>query len=831
IGTVVGRRWAAREWGSLSSAVPGPLLTLALVIGLDLLARRGMPVVHPFPVLLFAVVFSAYRGGLTPGLVSAILITLYAVHFYADPAGTLRYTPVGAYSLLATGLSAAAMAALVGRARGAALRGRAVALERQEIETFDRRLTYLSEASAVLASSLDYEVTLRDLARLSVPSIADWSTVHLVSPGGVLHFVAGAHRDPARDLLVRALGESSQRVPFGMPNAAPRILQPVDQDLRLLATDADQLKIYRALSPVSVLQIPLRARDALIGVVTLVTSREYGRVFGPESLGLARELGQRASLAVENARLYREAVDADRRHRELFEANPQPMWVLDVDTLAFLMVNDAALRQYGYTREEFLGMTIIDLRPEDEAPGLARSPEVGVRRPEVALAQHQRKDGSIVEVEMVSHELELDGRRARLVLATDVTERARTRAALQRSEERLRQVQRIDMVGRLASGVAHDFNNLLTTIRGFSELLLRELPEADDHRREVEQIRRAAERGALLTGQLLAFGRHQALEPRVLDVSGVLRNLDGLIRRLVGSDIRVELREGQDVGAVRMDPGQLEQVIVNLVLNARDAMPSGGTLRIETGERQIAGAARGRHLRPGRYLLLVVSDTGTGLVAENAPEAYDAEAAAPSPGQRAGLGLSIVYGIVRRAGGAVRISSEPGSGTTVKVYLPWVEPELPGASAPGEALRGSETVLVAEDEDGVRELLRKILVEHGHTVLEARHGRDALMIAERYERPIHLLMTDVVMPEVGGGELARRLTQRRPGLRVLFLSGYTNDEVVRRGVPGAEESFVQKPFTPEGLMRRVREILDGPPAVRPLAGGLPAISAPAAGDS
>jgi signal transduction histidine kinase/ActR/RegA family two-component response regulator len=453
-------------------------------------------------------------------------------------------------------------------------------------------------------------------------------------------------------------------------------------------------------------------------------------------------------------------------------------------------------------------MTIMDIRPPDDVPGPSAGLQQGGRRPEVALTQHQRKDGSIVDIEIVSHELELHGRRARLVLATDVTDRGRTRAALQRSEEQLRQVQRMDVVGRLASGVAHDFNNLVTTIRGFSELLLRELPEDDGHRNDVEQIRRAADRGALLTRQLLAFGRRQPLEPRVLPISATLRSLDGLIRRLVGADIRVELREERDGGSVRMDAGQLEQVIVNLVLNACDAMPSGGTLRIETTERQVAGAAGGRHLRPGRYVVLAVSDTGSAMDPETLSHVFEPDTAAPAA-PRPGLGLSIVYGIVRRSGGAVRISSEPGQGTRVKVYLPRVEWD-PGTTVAGptEGLRGDETVLLAEDEDGVRELVRKILTEHGHTVLEARHGRDALMLADRYERPIQLLVTDVVMPEMGGGELAQRLTERRPDLRVLFVSGYTNDEVLRRGIPNAGEVFVRKPFTPEDLMRRVREVLD-----------------------
>ena len=803
------RGLGVRDWSRFSAAVPGPLLTLALMIGLDLLARAGMPVVHPFPILLLAVAWSAYRGGSAPGLVSAVLTTLYAVHFLAYPIGGLRYDPVGAYTLLLIGTVSVALALLVARLQAAARRGRGAVLEREEVEAIDRRLTFLAEASSVLASSLDYEVTLRSLSRLAVPSLADWSTIHVAREGGAMHFVAGSHRDPARDLVVRVLADTDDgRVPFGQPGESPRLLSPTDQDLRALAPDPDRLRIYRTLAPTSVVQIPIRARGQLIGVINLVASREYGRVLVPADLDLARELGQRVSLAVENARLYRDSQEADRRYRALFDAHPQPMWAIDVDTLAFLEVNDAAVRFYGYSREEFLAMTIMDLRPPDDLPG----PPTGLggeRRPEVALAQHQRKNGSIVDMEIISHEMDLGGRRARLVLATDVTDRARTRAALQRSEDQLRQVQRMDIVGRLASGVAHDFNNLLTTIRGFSELLLQELPQGDRRYADVEQIRRAAERGTLLTRQLLAFSRRQPLEPRVLSLGGVLRTLDGLVRRLVGADIELEIREGPDIGAVRMDAGQLEQVIVNLVLNARDAMPAGGTLRIATAERQVAGAGGTRHLRAGRYVVLIVSDTGSALDPESLNEVFDSGTSAPPHAPRAGLGLSIVYGIVRRCGGAVRISSEPGQGTTVKVYLPRVEPDVAELdTGPADELRGTETVLVAEDEDGVRELLRKVLTEHGHTVLEARHGRDALMLAERYERPIHLLVTDVVMPEMGGPELAQRLVERRPDLQVIYVSGYTNDEVLRRGIPEEGAAFVQKPFASEDLMRRVREVLD-----------------------
>jgi len=252
----------------------------------------------------------------------------------------------------------------------------------------------------------------------------------------------------------------------------------------------------------------------------------------------------------------------------------------------------------------------------------------------------------------------------------------------------------------------------------------------------------------------------------------------------------------------------LEQILINLVLNARDAMLSGGTLTIETGERQIRGPARGRSVKPGWYIVLAVSDTGSGMDHDTLSHVFDPFFTARSPGTRTGLGLSIVYSIVRQNGGVVRVSSEPGLGTTVKIFLPKVEGTEPSLSEAPASLRGNETVLVVEDEDGVRELMRKVLTEHGHTVLEARHGRDALTVAEGYAHPIHLLVSDVVMPELGGGELAEQLAAQRPGLKVLLVSGYTNDEVVRRGISRKNAAFIQKPFAAEDLMRKVREVLD-----------------------
>jgi hypothetical protein len=801
---------AGTEWARVGANVRGPLLSLATAVGFDILARNGLPIAHPFPFLILTAVYATYSGGLKPGLISAVVTLLYAVHYLSEPGSIIRYTPPNAYSLLAIGIAVPLTVLFVAQLQDAAQKARAIQLSREEAERADRRLAFFAEASAVLASSLDYTTTLRDLSRLMVPTLADWCAVHVATEQGTVQFISGAHRDPAKDLLVRALCEyGSARPPFGTPQQTPEMGQVTDEVLRIRAQDGEQLKLFRALSPTGFIRAPIMARGRSAGTITMAVGSESGRRYGAEDLAFAAELASRAALAVDNARLHRAVRESDERYGMLFQGNPQPMWVFDVDTLAFLEVNDAATRHYGYSREEFLAMTIMDILPPEDSPDLHHGLErTGARRGDVALAQHQRKDGTIVDMELVSHEMELDGRRARLVLGTDITERTRTLAALHQSEEQLRQAQRMDAAGRLAGGVAHDFNNLLTTIRGFSDLLLRDFPETDTRRKDVEQIRKAADRGAQLTRQLLSFGQAPALQPRALDLNSVVSSMEGLLQRLVGADIRLAMRLRPGLGEVKMDPGQLEQILVNLVLNARDAMPSGGTLTIETGERQISGSTRGRSVRPGRYLVLAVSDTGAGAEGDALSHGLDPFFASRPAGGRSGLGLSIVYGIVKQVGGGVRVSSEPEQGTTVKVFMPRLETDEQAPAGTPPSLRGDETVLVVEDEDGVRELLWKILTERGHTVLEARHGRDALTVASGYSHPIQLLVTDVVMPEMGAGELVDQLLSSRPELRVLYISGYTNDEVMRRGVSGREVSFIQKPFTSEELMQKVREVLD-----------------------
>jgi len=803
---------AATDWGRVRASVRGPLLTLAAAVTLDALARHGVAVIYPFPVLLLTVVCAAYWGGLRPAVVSTVVTTLYAAHFFSQTRPALHYTPSGMVSLLVVGMTSSIAAVVVARLRTKASRGEEIALTRKEAEALDRRLSFLEQVGERLASSLEYEVTLRDLARLMVSGLADWCTIHVATEQGMLQFVAGSHRDPARDLVVRALCEYGVRgLPFGEPGATSDLTEVGEELLRQRAEDAEHLKLYRVLAPASVLRAPFHARGRTLGVLTLVISSESGRQFEAEDVKFVEELAARSALSVDNAHLHREAVEADRRYRLLFDANPQPMWVFDVETLVFLAVNEAAILHYGYSRDEFLRMSIMDILPPEDSPGLAGSLERGPQREGVALAQHQRKDGSIVDMEIVSHALEVDGHKARLVLATDISERTRTRAALHQSEEQLRHAQRMDAVGRIASGVAHDFNNVLTTVRGFGEMLLRDLDPGDRRRADVDRICKAADRGALLTRQLLSFGRRQDLQPRPTSLNELLRGMQGLVQRLVGADIRVTTRLISGAAKVRIDPGQLEQLVVNLILNARDAMPSGGALTIETSERQISRAGRGRHVRPGRYVVLAISDTGGGIDPDTLAHPFEVFQSTLGREQRTGLGLSIVYGIVRQNGGAVRVASEPEEGTTVKIYLPlYDEADQPEPLGEERSLAGTETVLVVEDEEAVRELVRKILDDAGYTVLEARHGREALLLAEGYERPIHLLVTDVVMPEMGGRELVEGLTPLYPDVRVLYISGYTNDEVLRRGVSDVE--LIHKPFTADDLLQKVRELLD--PATR-----------------
>lgn len=394
-------------------------------------------------------------------------------------------------------------------------------------------------------------------------------------------------------------------------------------------------------------------------------------------------------------------------------------------------------------------------------------------------------------------------------------ERARTEGVLRETEAQLRQAQKMEAVGRLAGGVAHDFNNLLTVIRGYSELLLGRLGPADAMRKDMEEVKKAADRASGLTRQLLAFSRRQFIAAKVLDLNALVANMDGMLRRLIGEDI-VELCTELDslAGAIKADPGQVEQVIMNLVVNARDAMPKGGRLTIESKNVTIEKGARldAVGVEPGSYVLLSVRDTGHGMDAETRSHLFEPFFTTKEKGKGTGLGLSTVYGIVKQSGGSVTVESAPGRGTTFRIYFPRVEPEAPGTAGAVEDVdpaRGRETILLVEDEPAVRGLVHETLRLQGYTVLEARHGIEALLTSTKYVGPIHLLLTDVVMPQMSGPEVAEKLLTVRPGIKVLYMSGYPDHPVFDQGVVSRETGFLPKPFSPHVLAQKVREVLDG----------------------
>ena len=464
-------------------------------------------------------------------------------------------------------------------------------------------------------------------------------------------------------------------------------------------------------------------------------------------------------------------------------------------------VNPGFERMTGYTQAELVGRNCRLLQGTDTDSATLAEVRAAVRagRPCLVELLNYRKDGApFWNALSLAPVYDSDGRLAHMVgVQTDVTK-------FKQLEEQLRQSQKMEAIGQLAGGVAHDFNNLLTIILGCSEMILGGGVEPEKVRPLVEEVHKAGERATRLTRQLLAFSRKQILQPRVLDLNDLVADVGKMITRLIGENIRVDIVLQPGLWRMKADPGQLEQVLMNLAVNARDAMLSGGQLSVETRNTDVAVG-----LEPQRYVELVVSDTGCGMDAETLKHIFEPFFTTKGVGQGTGLGLATVFGIVAQSGGRIDVASEPGRGTTFRICLPAVEEQTPAASKPslGPPPRGTETVLLVEDEDSVRSLARIFLQTGGYTVLEASDGEEAVGVSDRYEGTIDLLLLDVVMPGMSGRELADQLRARRPGVPVVYVSGYTDDTVLRNGVVEAESEFLQKPFSMDLLLRKMHDLL------------------------
>jgi len=498
------------------------------------------------------------------------------------------------------------------------------------------------------------------------------------------------------------------------------------------------------------------------------------------------------------------------------------VWLDVLDEKANVLIwNKAAEAISGYSRGEVVGHSKIWewLYPDENyreevinKVALAIQRGGGSEDYETTI---QRKDGQTRIISWNSRSL-LDERRmptGYIALGWDITQRKKAQQEIANLQEQLRQSQKMEAVGQLAGGIAHDFNNLLTVIKGYSQLSLIQFKESDPLKVNINEINKATDRAADLIRQLLAFSRRQVMEMRVLDLNALLRNLQKMLHRVIGEDIELVTRLADDLGRVKVDPGQIEQVIMNLTVNARDAMIEGGKLTIETANVELDEEYARRHVAvtPGRYVMLAVSDTGVGITPEVRERIFEPFFTTKKGGEGTGLGLSTVYGIVKQSGGNIWVYSEPEKGTTFKIYLPLVNEPLEEKKervVKEASPCGNETVLVVEDDEVVRKLAVRILQEQGYRVLEAVEGIDAFPVADEHKGPIHLLVTDVVMPKMSGRELAERLASLRPGIKVLYMSGYTDNTIAHHGILDKGMNFIQKPFTVDGLARKVREVLD-----------------------
>jgi PAS domain S-box-containing protein len=550
-------------------------------------------------------------------------------------------------------------------------------------------------------------------------------------------------------------------------------------------------------------------RDMWLSTWLAPLLNEAGDVYSV--LGISRDI-------TEHRRAEEALIKSQNKYMDLYENANDMIFTLDL-LGNFTSINRAAYASFGYRVEELLGKGLQDvLTPESFEYAMTTLQRAVAEKSDLMGIQPWefeglKKDGTKVLLEVRARLILEDGNVMGVqAIARDITERKQSEEEKAFLQEQLRQSQKMEAIGRLAGGIAHDFNNLLTIIGGYSALSFLELKEEDPLKGNIRAVQKATERAANLTRQLLAFSRRQPMEMKVLDLNATLRDMDKMLRRVIGEDIKLVTHLAEDLGRTKTDPGQIEQVIMNLVVNARDAMPEGGRLTIETANVELDEAYVRGHVgvKPGRYLMLSVSDTGAGMTQEVKERVFEPFFTTKVTGKGTGLGLSTVYGIVKQSGGNIWVYGEPEKGAAFKIYLPRVdEPtEVFKEKLVKDLPRGSETVLLVEDEEEVRKLAAQILQRQGYKVLEAPQGGDALLICEQHQTPVHLMLTDVVMPGMSGHQLAERLKSLQPEMKVLYMSGYTDNTIIQHGVLVEGVNYISKPFTVDALARKVREVLD-----------------------
>jgi PAS domain S-box-containing protein len=680
-----------------------------------------------------------------------------------------------------------------------------------EIKRRNRELTLYNEIIAASAAGLEPEAVLgiacRELALAFETPQAQASLLNeQKTTAAVVAEYLSARSSPgqtnARSMLNQTIDvAASAAFQYLLTHKTPLVIADIRHDSRLAGR---HFILQRG--TISLLILPLLIRGEVVGSLALEGTEP--RHFSPEEISLAWSAADQVAGALARVRL----AQSQQRLSAALEQTAESVIITDIEG-AIIYVNPAFERVSGYSCAEAIGQNPRFLKSGQQDAAFYADLWAAISAGQVWHGRlvNKKKDGTVyTEDATITPVRDESGAIVNYVgVKRDVTRELQL-------EEQYRQAQKMEAIGRLAGGVAHDFNNLLVVIIGYSELLLdRQLDAASPWRKYVEEIKKAAERAARLTRQLLVFSRQQVLQPEILELNTVVSHIEHMLRRLIGEDIDLITNLEPGLAQVQADAGQIEQIILNLAINARDAMPRGGKLTIQTANVELDETYTRQHVgvEPGPYVMLAVSDTGTGMDAATQARIFEPFFTTKEQGQGTGLGLATVYGIVKQSGGHVWVYSEPGRGTTFKIYLPRVPdtaPALEPEPSPPAMPSGAETVLVVEDEEAVRALARQVLEMHGYTVLEASHGGEALLLCEQRREPIHLLLTDVVMPHMSGQELAERLAAQHPEMKVLYMSGYTDQAIVHHGVLEPDLFYLQKPFSSNALVHKVRQVLDTP---------------------